>query len=81
MRKLQDEAHRFAIDYHRVLRNKEQVHSVLDDIEQIGQTRRKALMKVFPSIEEIREATVEELEKVPTMNARSAKKVYEFFHK
>ena len=78
--RLQDEAHRFAIEYHRLLRSKGQVHSILDDIEGIGPTRRKALMKYFKSIEEIRAASEEELGKVPSMNRQSAQKVYQFFH-
>lgn len=79
--RIQDEAHRFAIEYHRSLRTKEQVHSVLDDIAGIGPARRKALMKAFPSLEEIRAAEVEELAQVPSMNYAAAEKVYEFFHK
>ncbi|HIT89275.1 MAG TPA: excinuclease ABC subunit C, partial [Candidatus Merdenecus merdavium] len=78
--RMQDEAHRFAIEYHRSLRSKEQVRSILDDIEGIGATRRKALMKYFKSIENIKDATVETLVKVPSMNSSSAKKVYDFFH-
>lgn len=78
--RIQDEAHRFAIEYHRSLRSKEQVHSILDDIPGIGPTRRKALMKAFSSLEAIREASEEELAKVPSMNAGSAKKVFDFFH-
>ena len=78
--RIQDEVHRFAIEYHRLLRSKGQVHSVLDDIEGIGPTRRKALMKTFSSLEEIRQASIEEISKVPSMNLPSAKKVYEFFH-
>ncbi len=78
--RIQDEVHRFAIEYHRLLRSKGQVHSVLDDIEGIGPARRKALMKAFPSVEEIRQASVEELAKVPYMNLPSAQKVYQFFH-
>ncbi len=77
--RIQDEAHRFAIEYHRSLRGKNQVHSILDDIEGIGPTRRKALMKYFASIEDIKNASIDELKKVPTMNELSAKKVYEFF--
>ena len=79
--RVQDEAHRFAIEYHRSLRTKEQVHSVLDDIPGIGPARRKALMRAFPSIEEIREADRETLAAVPSMNAASAEAVYAFFHK
>ncbi|MGI6010805.1 MAG: excinuclease ABC subunit UvrC [Ruminococcus sp.] len=78
--RIQDEAHRFAIEYHRLLRSKGQVHSVLDDISGIGPARRKALMKYFQSIERIRNASQEELEKVPSMNAGSAASVYAFFH-
>ena len=78
--RIQDEAHRFAIEYHRSLRSKAQVHSVLDDIPGIGETRRKALMKHFPSIEEIRSADEETLAAVPSMNAASAAAVYMFFH-
>lgn len=78
--RIQDEAHRFAISYHRALRSKNQVHSVLDEIEGIGPTRRKSLMQTFTSIEEIRNASVEELLKAPSMNKKSAEKVYHFFH-
>lgn len=79
--RIQDEAHRFAIEYHRSLRGKEQVHSILDDINGIGPARRKALMKYFKGIEEIREADIEDLKNVPAMNETAAKKVYEFFHR
>ena len=79
--RIQDEAHRFAIEYHRSLRSKEQVHSVLDDIPGIGETRRKALMRRFRSIENIRNASVEELSETQSMNAQSAEAVYSFFHK
>ena len=79
--RIQDEAHRFAIEYHRSLRTKDQVHSILDDIDGIGPARRKALMKAFQSLEEIRAADVETLAQVPSMNYAAAEKVYEFFHK
>ncbi len=79
--RIQDEAHRFAIEYHRSLRTKGQVHSILDDIEGIGPARRKALMKAFVSLDAIREADIETLSKVPSMNLGAAKKVYDFFHK
>ena len=79
--RIQDEAHRFAIEYHRSLRSKEQVHSVLDDIPGIGETRRKALMRRFRSIENIRDASVEELSQTESMNMQSAESVYAFFHK
>lgn len=79
--RIQDETHRFAIEYHRQIRGKTQVHSILDDIPTIGATRRKALMKYYGSIDEIREATVEELKEVPGMNEMSARAVVEFFRK
>ena len=63
--RIQDEAHRFAIEYHRSLRGKEQVRSVLDDIKGIGLARRKSLMRTFKTIEAVREASVEELEAAP----------------
>lgn len=78
--RIQDEAHRFAIEFHRKLRSKEQVHSVLDDIPGVGPARRKDLMKHFASLDAIREATVEELKKLPSMNEKSAEEVYKFFH-
>lgn len=78
--RIQDEAHRFAIEYHRSLRSKGQVHSVLDDIEGIGPARRKALMKYFVSIEDIKNADIETLSKIPNMTQKSASQVYEFFH-
>ncbi|MCI7812233.1 MAG: excinuclease ABC subunit UvrC [Lachnospiraceae bacterium] len=78
--RIQDEAHRFAIEYHRALRGKAQVHSILDDIEGIGPARRKSLMRTFVSLDAIREASLEELQKAPSMNRQSALKVYEFFH-
>ncbi len=78
--RIQDEAHRFAIEYHRLLRSKGQVHSILDEIKGVGQVRRKALMKHFQSLEKIREASEEELAEVPGMNAASARSVYLFFH-
>lgn len=78
--RIQDEAHRFAIEYHRSLRSKEQVHSVLDDIEGIGPARRKALMRRYQSLEKIREASVENLALTDSMNERAAKQVYDFFH-
>lgn len=79
--RIQDEAHRFAIEYHRSLRSKQQVHSVLDEIEGIGSVRRKALLHYFKDIERIREASVEEIVKVDGMNQKVAENVYHFFHK
>ncbi|MCC8046330.1 MAG: excinuclease ABC subunit UvrC [Clostridiales bacterium] len=78
--RIQDEAHRFAIEYHRSLRSKSQVHSLLDEIEEIGPARRKALMRTFKSLEAIRDASLEELSAAPSMNQRSAQKVYDYFH-
>ena len=79
--RVQDEAHRFAITYHRQLRSKEQVHSVLDDIKGIGPARRKDLMRHFSGIEEIKEASVEEIAALPSMNTAAAQAVYDYFHK
>ena len=79
--RIQDEAHRFAIEYHRSLRSKSQVKSVLDDIEGIGPARRKALMKQFQSLENIRNASVEELAQTEGMNQKIAEAVYLFFHR
>lgn len=78
--RIQDETHRFAIEYHRSLRNKKEIHSILDDIPGVGPARRKALMKEFKSIEKIRNATVEDLSKVISMDKKTAKSVYDFFH-
>lgn len=78
--RIQDEAHRFAIEFHRKLRSREQVHSILDDIPGVGPARRKALMKQFENIEAIKNASVEELKKLPSMNEKSAIEVYKFFH-
>ncbi|SFG03195.1 Excinuclease ABC subunit C [Lachnospiraceae bacterium C7] len=78
--RIQDEAHRFAIEYHRSLRSKAQIHSILDDIEGIGPTRRKALMKRYMSIDRIKEASVDDLMLTDSMNLKSATAVYEFFH-
>lgn len=79
--RIQDEAHRFAIEYHRSLRSKSQVKSVLDDIPGVGPARRKALMKHFKSLEEIKGATVEQLLELPEMNERIAKEIVAFFSK
>ncbi len=79
--RIQDEAHRFAIEYHRLLRSKEQVHSILDEIPQIGPARRRALMREFANIEEIRNASVERLVEIPEINEKAAESIYQFFHK
>lgn len=78
--RIQDEAHRFAITFHRKLRSQSQVHSILDDIPGVGPARRKDLMRHFENIEAVRNATVEELKKLPSMNEKAAQDVYKFFH-
>ncbi len=78
--RIQDEAHRFAIEFHRSLRGKTQVHSVLDDIPGIGEVRRKGLMRHFGSVEKIKAASVEELAAADGMNENAATAVYKFFH-
>lgn len=77
--RIQDEAHRFAIEYHKSLRGKAQVKSVLDDIPGVGPARRKALMRRFKSLEEIKQVTEEELLELPEMNKQAAEAVAEFF--
>ncbi len=79
--RIQDETHRFAITYHRSLRGKKEVKSILDDIPGVGPSRRKALMRYFKSIEAIREASVEELKKVDSVTENVAKNIYKYFHK
>lgn len=81
MTRIQDEVHRFAIEYHRSLRSKVQVRSILDDIAGIGAKRRKQLMKRFVSLDAIKAASVEQLAEVESMNEQAAQNVYEFFHK
>lgn len=77
--RIQDEAHRFAIEYHRSLRSKAQVKSVLDEIPGVGPARRKALMRHFRSINEIKEASVEKLCEVQEIPEHVAKQIYDFF--
>lgn len=79
--RIQDEAHRFAITYHRSLRSKAQVHSVLDEIPGVGPSRRKALMKYFKSIEELRAADTAKISEVPGITANVAEEIYRFFNK
>lgn len=79
--RIQDEAHRFAIEYHRSLRSKAEVHSVLDDIPGIGAVRRKALLRKFGGIEGVRAADVEELSALPGFNLRVAEEVHQYFHR
>ena len=78
--RIQDEAHRFAIDYHKKLRNKKQVQSLLDDIKGIGPARKKALILHFGSVNKMKDKSVEELLEAPTMNQKAAQAVYDFFH-
>jgi len=78
--RVQDEVHRFALEYHRKLRADSQVRSVLDDIPGIGPTRRKALMRHFKGVDPIRKATMEELVQVDSMNQKAAEAVFGFFH-
>ncbi|GKX30380.1 UvrABC system protein C [Vallitalea longa] len=78
--RIQDEAHRFAIEYHRKLRSKNAIQSILDDIEGIGPKRRVNLIKYFGSVEKIKETTVDELEKVEGINRKVAQTIYDFFH-
>lgn len=77
--RIQDEAHRFAIEYHKSLRSKVQVKSVLDDIPGVGPARRKALMRHFKSLEEIRKASIEDLMEIPEMNRQTAEEIQRFF--
>jgi excinuclease ABC subunit C len=79
--RIQDEVHRFAVEYHRKLRSEAQIHSILDDIDGIGPTRRKELLKHFKAIENIRLASIEELEQAESMNKKSAEAVYNFFRR
>jgi len=78
--RLQDEAHRFAITYHKLLRGKEQVRSILDDINGVGPARRKALMQHFKEIDKIKNATIQELQEVPGITQKVAEEIYTFFH-
>ena len=78
--RIQDETHRFAIEYHRSLRSKEQVHSILDDIPGVGPTRRRALLKYFRNIDLLKQADVEELLKAGSIDRRTAENIFAFFH-
>jgi len=79
--RIQDEVHRFAVEYHRKLRADTQIHSLLDDINGIGPARRKALMKSFKSVENIRKAELSELEQAEGMNKKAAQAVYSYFRR
>jgi excinuclease ABC subunit C len=78
--RLQDEAHRFAIEYHKSLRGKAQVKSFLDDIKGIGPARRKALMRHYSSADEMKNATVDDLANIPEMSREAAENLYAYFH-
>ncbi len=78
--RIQDEVHRVAIGYHRKLRSKKNISSVLEEIQGIGETRRKNLMKYFKTMEHIKAANIEQLAEVKGMNLRAAKEVYQYFH-
>ncbi len=77
--RIQDEVHRFAIEYHRSLRSREQVHSILDDIPGVGLVRKRALLRQFKDVDHVRSASLEELTACPSMDAYSARRVYDFF--
>ena len=78
--RIQDEAHRFAITYHKSLRSKNAYHSFLDDIPGIGEKRRLALMGHFISADDLKKATAEEIASVPGMNSAAANAVYDYLH-
>lgn len=79
IRRIQDEVHRFAITYHRSLRDKRTLHSILDDIPNIGAKRRKELLMKFGSVERVKDATIEELLEVPSINNKAAESIIEYF--
>ena len=81
LQRIRDEAHRFAITYHRGLREKKVTKSELDEVEGIGRTRKKALLSKFGSVKAIKQATLEELLKTENINKKVAEKVYSYFHK
>ena len=81
LQRIRDEAHRFAITFHRSLRKKRTIHTVLDDIPGIGEKRRKALLKAFGSLSKLREASIEEVVRVDGMNQKIAEKVVEALRK
>ena len=80
IRRIQDEVHRFAITYHRSLRDKRTLHSVLDDIPNVGEKRRRALLMKFGSVDNIKKATKEELLETPSINNKAAESIYEYFN-
>lgn len=80
VQRLRDEAHRFAVTYHRNLRGKAGLRSLLDEVEGIGEVRRRSLLKAFGSLSAIEKATPEQLASVEGMNRKAARAVYDFFH-
>lgn len=76
---IQEEVHRFAIEYHRTLRSKNMVNSILEEIEGVGEKRRTALLKHFKSIDKIKEASLEDIEAVEGMSKKTAEKIYQYF--
>lgn len=80
IRRIQDEVHRFAITYHRSLRDKRTLHSILDDIPNVGEKRRRALLMKFGSVENIKKAKIEELLEVPSIDKKSAESIYSYFN-
>ena len=80
IRRIQDEVHRFAITYHRSLRDKRTLHSILDDIPYIGSKRRKELLMKFGSVEKVKEATLEELLETPSIDRKSAQSILDYFN-
>ena len=80
IRRIQDEVHRFAITYHRSLRDKRTLHSVLDDIPNVGEKRRRALLMKFGSVDNIKSATLEQLLETPSINNKAAESIYQYFN-
>ena len=80
IRRVQDEVHRFAITYHRSLRDKRTLHSVLDDIPNVGEKRRRDLLMKFGSVDNIKKASIEELLEIPSINKKSAESIYIYFN-
>ena len=80
IRRIQDEVHRFAITYHRSLRDKRTLHSILDDIPNVGEKRRRALLMKFGSVDNIKSATLEQLLETPSINNKAAESIYQYFN-
>ena len=80
IRRIQDEVHRFAITYHRSLRDKKTLHSVLDDIPNVGEKRRRALLMKFGSVDNIKSATLDQLLETPSINNKAAESIYKYFN-